>query len=152
VVFFNAMAANDPQSTAQLYRELVSRRPATPAEGRCIVVNTRQDRPARTRQMAELVVTLDADHVYVVGSGAHHFRDQALDHGCPAGRLTLLDGAAPDMAERLLDRAQPRLVVFAMGNIAGPGLALADELERRAAAGARVDVVEPLPVDARVAA
>lgn len=142
VLFFNAMAANDPHSTAQLYRELVTRRPVTPAEGRCVVVNTRQDRPARTRQMAQLIVTLDADQVYVVGSGAQQFRDQALAQGCPAARLTLLvEAAAPDMAQQLLERAQPRLVVFAMGNIAGPGLALAEELERRAADGGSPQVV-----------
>jgi poly-gamma-glutamate synthase PgsB/CapB len=47
--FINAMAANDPQSTHQLYRDLVEGQPAS--WQRIVVVNTRRDRPIRTRQM-----------------------------------------------------------------------------------------------------
>ena len=151
VLFFNAMAANDPDSTAQLYRDLVGGRPASLDERRCIVVNSRQDRPARTRQMARLMVALAADRVYAIGSGAHELRDQALALGLPSAQLTILEGAAPQMAQQLLHAANPRAVVFAMGNIAGPGLALADEIESRAASATR-DMAEPLAAEVRTAA
>jgi gamma-polyglutamate synthase len=126
--FINAMAANDPQSTHQLYRDLV--------EGeadhwrRLVVVNTRRDRPARTRQLAGLLACLTADEFLVVGDGAEALQQLAVAAGVPADRMCGANGyAAPQLVAALFERAKPRALVFAMGNIAGAGLNLANYFE-----------------------
>ena len=52
VQFINAMAANDPVSTLQIWKFVIDRYPAE--GGTCVFFNSRDDRPVRTRQMIEL--------------------------------------------------------------------------------------------------
>jgi poly-gamma-glutamate synthase PgsB/CapB len=111
--FINAMAANDPQSTHQLYRDMVDSQPAS--WQRIVVVNTRRDRPIRSRQMAGLLARLKADDCFVLGDGAASFKRNARDEGIPANRLSIAaDYAMPELVGAMLDRAKPRGIVFAM--------------------------------------
>ena len=54
VQFINAMAANDPVSTLQIWKFVIDRYPAE--GGTCVFFNSRDDRPVRTRQMIELTL------------------------------------------------------------------------------------------------
>jgi poly-gamma-glutamate synthase PgsB/CapB len=124
LVLLNAMAANDPQSTHQLYRQLVDKDASV--EQCLVVANARRDRPGRTQQLAALLPRLDADHVFVVGDGASSLGKMARTQGVPDGDLSVHQGGVTELVEALFARARRTAVVFAMGNIAGPGLALAD--------------------------
>jgi poly-gamma-glutamate synthase PgsB/CapB len=140
--FINAMAANDPQSTHQLYRDLVDGQPES--WQRIVVVNTRRDRPMRTRQMAGLLAHLKADDCFVLGDGAASFTQNARDEGVPADRMSVATGyEMRELVGAMLDRATPRGIVFAMGNISGPGLELADYFD---AQGEATTAVPRLPV------
>lgn len=127
LVLLNAMAANDPQSTHQLYRQLVE--DDADVEQCLVVANARRDRPGRTQQLAALLPRLRADHVFVVGDGASSLGKMALTQGVPDGQLSVHQGGVTELVDALFARARHTAVVFAMGNIAGPGLALADYFE-----------------------
>jgi poly-gamma-glutamate synthase PgsB/CapB len=127
LVLVNAMAANDPQSTHQLYRRFVEEDASV--EQCLVVANARRDRPARSQQLAALLPRLDADHVFVVGDGASSLGKMALTQGVADGQLSVHQGGVTELVEALFTRVRQTAVVFAMGNIAGPGLALADYFE-----------------------
>jgi gamma-polyglutamate synthase len=130
LILINAMAANDPQSTHQLYRELVETDPR--AKQILVVANARRDRPGRTQQLGGLLARLSADHIFAVGDGGPVLREMALAQGIHPERLTLHAGSADELVSAMFARADATAVVFAMGNIAGPGLALAEYFEARA--------------------
>ena len=54
IQFINGMAANDPVSTLQIWKFIIDRYPAE--GGTCVLFNSRDDRPLRTRQMIELTL------------------------------------------------------------------------------------------------
>jgi poly-gamma-glutamate synthase PgsB/CapB len=127
LVLVNAMAANDPQSTHQVYRQLVEE--DANVEQCLVVANARRDRPGRTQQLAALLPRLEADHVFVVGDGASSLGKMALTQGVPNAQLSVHLAGVTELVDALFARARHTAVVFAMGNIAGPGLALADYFE-----------------------
>jgi poly-gamma-glutamate synthase PgsB/CapB len=127
LILINAMAANDPQSTYQLYRDLV--RDHNYTGQRLVVANARRDRPNRTQQLAVLIPVLAADHVVAVGDGAVGLAEMAGTRGLSEDRISVHQGTAADLVSALFARTDATAVVFAMGNIAGPGLALADYFE-----------------------
>jgi hypothetical protein len=135
------MAANDPQSTEQLYRELVETR----AGGCFVVANARRDRPARTQQLAGLLTRLQAHHVFAVGDGASTLREMALARNLPRESISCQAGSVEDLVTALFDRtrgADAKAMVFAIGNIAGPGLALVDYFEVHGRPVRRLEPVE----------
>jgi poly-gamma-glutamate synthase PgsB/CapB len=128
LVLVNAMAANDPQSTHQLYRDLVENRHRR-TDQVLVIANARRDRPGRTQQLAALVPRLAADHFFAVGDGASELREMAIERSLPAERISVHVGSAADFVTQLFERTDESAVVFAIGNIAGPGLALMDYFE-----------------------
>jgi poly-gamma-glutamate synthase PgsB/CapB len=141
LTLLNAMAANDPQSTEQLYRELVKTR-----DGGCLVVaNARRDRPARTQQLAGLLTRLEAHHVFAVGDGARTLAEMALARNLPKESISCHAGSVEDLVTAVFNRtrsADGRAMVFAIGNIAGPGLALVDYFETHGHAVGRLEPLE----------
>lgn len=122
--FINALAANDPQSTHQLYRRLVEEGPWQCS--RLVVVNTRRDRPLRSRQIGLLLPRLAADRFYILGDGARVVQKMALAAGLEDDRLSLVRVRHVEhLVEELLAETDREAAVFAMGNTAGMGLALA---------------------------
>jgi poly-gamma-glutamate synthase PgsB/CapB len=127
LVLVNAMAANDPQSTYQLYRELVEDESA--GDRRVILANARRDRPGRTQQLADLLPRLTADQVFAIGDAAGELREMAIQRGLPRAQIATHGGSAEDLVTRLFGHPGRSSVVFAIGNIAGPGLALTNYFE-----------------------
>ena len=146
LVLINAMAANDPQSTYQLYRELVE--VDASASQRLVLANARRDRPGRTQQLAALLPRLAADQVFAVGDGASELREMAIKRGVPAARIATHFGSVQELVADLFAFIDANAVLFAMGNTAGPGLALLDYFETHAHAPGQLDLAVPLEVAA----
>jgi hypothetical protein len=53
----------------------------------------------------------------------------AIERSLPAERISVHVGSAADFVTQLFERTDESAVVFAIGNIAGPGLALMDYFE-----------------------
>lgn len=122
IMFVNGFAANDPDSTGQIWNMVVSQFPHL--QKRIAVFNCRADRPDRSRQLAECCTQWQpADHYLLVGSGTEMFARRALQVGLDPSRLALAEGCSlREIIDRVCDLAGPSALVMGMGNISGPGL------------------------------
>ena len=114
-VFVNGMSVNDPQSTTGIYHRLVEKygwenRPMI------LVVNNRADRGYRTQHMIDVARQLRPETVWLFGA-AQSLVAGHIKRSLPNVRICRFRHA------KELDFAQmpPEALVFAVGNIAGPG-------------------------------
>ena len=122
VEFYNAFAANDPDSTLLIWGRLGLERRDSRLR-RIVLANCRKDRPQRSGQIADLVSRrLDADHVVLTGEGTELVAFQAAAKGLPSERLSDLGGLdAERVYEQVLDLVNEEAVVVGIGNIVGLG-------------------------------
>ncbi len=124
--FVNAFAANDPESTAQIWETAYERFPGVVR--RVAVMNCRVDRPDRSTTMADACAQWrPADSYIVSGTGTDIFLRRLLKRGVSSDRIICVGDASP---EEILDAVarQPieSTMLMGIGNVAGPGMALAD--------------------------
>ncbi len=86
----NALAANDPDSIAQLWRMVKHR-----DERRIVLVNCRSDRPDRSRQLADLVAGFEADAFVATGGLTRVFLRRIRRAGVDSSRLVDLGNERP---------------------------------------------------------
>lgn len=122
ISFWNAFAANDPDSTLRIWRELEET--GRFEEQRLILVNTRADRADRSRQLAELVAgpLRDAADLVVMGDATQDIVRPALSQGFPSVRLYDLGNAeSSEIFDHLFAMTAECCSVVAMGNMGGHG-------------------------------
>ena len=131
LVFVNGFAANDPTSTRYIWEQSLRRH--SELTRRIAVFNCRSDRADRSEQLAESYAGwTQADEVVLLGSGQYIFARAAVQSGLDPTRLVFVDRTHPaDIFEILLGLAEPSALVMGLGNIAGPGLALAEYFANR---------------------
>lgn len=123
--FVNALAANDPQSTTILFNRLIVDRAS--GDALIVLVNTRKDRPLRSRQLGRLLPTLGAQHNLIIGNDSASVIKEAIRHGESPERLEAVEARTEqEVVDGLYSRAAASTTVFAIGNTAGLGLAIAD--------------------------
>jgi poly-gamma-glutamate synthase PgsB/CapB len=119
----NAFAANDPESTARVYDEVMS----SPSRPRCVaLLSLRADRGDRTLQWADALAHRFCDRFDVVLVVGLHAR--ALARRVRTTPVTILGAASPEALTRAaLEALGPAGgVVFGIGNIVGPGARLVE--------------------------
>ncbi len=123
--FVNAFAANDPESTMILYqRTVVDLGLPGPL---LVLVNSRRDRPLRSRQLGRLLPELPASRYLLIGDDSELVLGEALRSGISADKIDKLEALEVDqIVAGLLAATIDSATVFAIGNTAGPGLALSD--------------------------
>lgn len=126
-VFINGMSINDPQSTEMVCRRVLEKYGWTQRE-LLLVINNRPDRGYRTEHMAMVTKALSPDRVWLLG----------------ASQMTMERRIRRDVAgvqvqgfrkaeELPLEKLTEKTVVFAIGNVAGPGHALMRRIREEAA-------------------
>lgn len=122
IVFVNAFAANDPQSSETVWR--MTRERHRDIDRVIAVFNLRADRADRTRQLAgDATFWHEADEVVLMGSGAHHFARAAAER-TPA-RLRYADQhRVAEVFETIVGLCGARTLVIGIGNIGEQGLPL----------------------------
>ncbi len=124
-LFINAMSANDPQSTRMVWDSL-RRRLQLGGKRLILLINSRSDRGSRTGDMLGLADGLAPAEIWLMGSARHLLRHLLLrrrKNPPPIRLLRCADSAA-------LSSLSPRDVLFAIGNIAGPGKKLVQKAEK----------------------
>jgi poly-gamma-glutamate synthase PgsB/CapB len=131
IVFVNGFAANDPISTRYIWEQSLRRH--RELDKRIAVFNCRSDRADRSQQLAASYARwTQADEVVLLGSGQYIFARSAVKSGLDPTRLVFVDRTHPaDIFEILLGLAESSALVMGLGNIAGPGLALAEYFANR---------------------
>ncbi|MFU8877762.1 MAG: poly-gamma-glutamate synthase PgsB [Wenzhouxiangellaceae bacterium] len=131
LIFVNAFAANDPESTAMIWDRMVKMH----GDGRhkLAVINCRFDRPQRSQQLAEVAAGwTPADHYILMGSGTLLFARAAVRHGLDAGCMTSTESLGHlEVVEIILEHCQGDALIVGMCNVHGGGAELARHFSNR---------------------
>ena len=130
--FFNAFAANDPDSSFQIWNLL--RDEGHLADERFVLLNSRPDRKDRSEQLAHLVASRlgdEVDQVFVMGEPTDAVVRSLRGHGLAAERVVDLGRAeAASVHRAILDHTEGQSSVVAIGNMGGQGAATVDFFAR----------------------
>lgn len=135
IVFVNAFAANDPESTGRIWREAAAR--FSTAQKKIALVNCRADRADRSRQLGEACLSWGlADHYVLIGNGTYIFAKAAIDEGLDPGRITYAeDRRTEEVFETLVDLSGGSALIIGLANIGGMGLDVVRFFKNRSVTG-----------------
>ncbi|HET8759916.1 MAG TPA: poly-gamma-glutamate synthase PgsB [Nitrospiria bacterium] len=121
LLFYNAFAANDRDSTLMIAKRLgLKNRPEQPVFW---IVNNRGDRLQRAEQFGEMIAAdIEAEHVFLVGDFTKATHDIAVRRGFPPHRLSDLGHVGADaLFEAVVARVERSATILGVGNIGGAG-------------------------------
>lgn len=133
LVFYNAFAANDPDSTLIVWQKI---RNEIGFEGlRIVLLNTRQDRLYRADQLAEMVgrkINDETDYLLLIGQSTDVVENMAINYGIPKKKILNLGYTTPDKVfEEVLSVTEKTSTIIAIGNMGGMGAETAEFFEHR---------------------
>lgn len=122
LLFVNAMAANDPESTLEIYRQITER--FSPLGTVIVLLNSRADRQDRSIQLIEMATAhMRFDHFVLTGENMHRFYLFLLRFNVPREKIVGIGWVTPEKVyERLFSLVDGKGTVFAMGNVGAGGL------------------------------
>lgn len=128
VFFFNALAANDPESSLMIWSMLSEDNRLKGERG--IVLNTRQDRLDRARQLCEMIganLSGEIKYLFLIGQSSNVVEKMAVKNGIAESKIINIGYIEPSLVySKILDKAPKILSLVAMGNMGGIGAATAD--------------------------
>ena len=131
--FYNAFAANDPQSTFLVWEQVNK---GNGLEGfKIILLNTRQDRLDRARQLTGMIGTKindDFDYLILIGQSTDVVEELAVNRGIKRNKILNLGWTEPEIVfEAVLTCTEKESTVVAIGNMGGMGGNIAEYFENR---------------------
>ncbi len=131
--FFNAFAANDPQSTLMIWnkvKEEIGLRGV-----KIILLNTRQDRLDRAKQLTGMIgleLKDQFDYLILIGQSAEVVEELAVTSGIKRNKIVNLGWTKPEVVfEAILAYTTEQSTVVAIGNMGGMGGKVANFFENR---------------------
>ena len=133
IYFVNGFAANDPESTEQIWRMTLDKH--STVKKTVALFNCRADRPDRSMQLGRAYVQWpQADHVVLMGGGTYIFARAAVAAGLEESKLIFLEGNKVDeIFESLVGLIRSTGLIMGMANIGGQGLDLVSYFRNREA-------------------
>ena len=125
-VFVNGMSINDPQSTQLVFRRLADKY-GWKAEDLILLINNRPDRGYRTRHMVMVANALKPPTVWLTGASQQATR-RAILKKVPETEISCFDQST----NIPMAHVPAGKVVFAVGNLAGPGLTVMEWVRKEA--------------------
>ncbi len=124
LLFVNAMAANDPESTLEIFNQIRER--FSPLGTLLILLNSRSDRQDRSMQLLEMAGdNMEFDKFVLTGESVEKFTALLPDYKIPKSKAVGIGWVAPEKGFHLLfDQIESRGTVFGMGNVGAGGLDL----------------------------
>jgi len=131
--FFNAFAANDPQSTLMIWEKI---KQEIGLRGvKIILLNTRQDRLERAKQLTGLIGSVlndEFDCLILIGQSSEVVEELAVASGVKRNKIVNLGWIEPEAVfEAVLAYTSDQSTVVAIGNMGGLGGKVADFFENR---------------------
>lgn len=131
--FYNAFAANDPQSTLMIWEKL---RAENELRGiKMILLNTRQDRLDRAKQLTAMVgreLKNQFDNLILIGQSSEIVEELSVSNGVQRNKIINLGWNEPEAVfEAILAYTTEQSTVVAVGNMGGMGGKVADFFENR---------------------
>jgi poly-gamma-glutamate synthase PgsB/CapB len=133
LVFYNAFAANDPDSTYLVWQKIKNE---IGFEGkRIVLLNTRQDRLYRAVQLAEMTAAKlkdETDYLFLIGQSTDVVEGLAVSYGIPKSKILNLGYTTPEKVfEKVLSVTDKMSTIVAIGNMGGMGADTASFFEHR---------------------
>ena len=125
-IFVNAMSANDPQSTELVFRRLAAQFGWRSGDV-TLLINNRPDRGYRTEHMVMVAQALAPARVWLLGA-SQVSAARAIGRRVPQVEIRRFSRAE----ELPLDEVPAGQVVFAVGNVAGPGHQVMERVRKEA--------------------
>jgi poly-gamma-glutamate synthase PgsB/CapB len=131
--FFNAFAANDPQSSLMIWEKI---KQEIGFRGvKIILLNTRQDRLDRAKQLTGMIGSelIDQfDYLMLIGQSAEVVEELAVSNGVKRNKIINLGWTEPAAVfEAILAYTIDQSTIVAIGNMGGMGGQVADYFENR---------------------
>ena len=133
MIFYNAFAANDPDSTLMIWRKI---RDEIGFQGtKIILLNTRQDRLDRAKQLAELVacrIGNETDYVVLIGQSCEVVENMLVSFKMPRTKIVNIGWTTPaKVFEAILAITNKTSSTIAIGNMGGIGADTVEYFENR---------------------
>lgn len=135
ISFYNAFAANDPDSTLMIWHII---RDEIGVEGNSILLlNTRHDRLDRAKQLAEMAgrkLSGEIDYLILIGESTDVVKNMSTGFGFPAARIINLGMTSPqNVYNKVLSITDEKSTILAIGNMGGMGANTVEFFEQRSA-------------------
>ncbi len=131
--FYNAFAANDPDSTFMVWQKL---RDEIGMQGiRIVLLNTRHDRLDRARQLAEMAgkkIREEIDYLILIGQSTEVVETMTTNYGLSKKKIINMGWTTPaKVFEKVLHVTKNMATIVAIGNMGGMGAETAEFFENR---------------------
>jgi gamma-polyglutamate synthase len=122
IVFVNAFAANDPESTARIWTS--AQKKYEGLKKKIAIFNCRADRPDRSLQLGRACAGWPPmDHLVLIGTGTYIFVRAAVSEGVEMSKIVYAeDRRVDEIFESVMGLVDSSALVMGMGNIGGQGL------------------------------
>ncbi|KAA3598025.1 MAG: poly-gamma-glutamate synthase PgsB [Calditrichaeota bacterium] len=129
--FLNGFAANDNESTAKIYDMLNLRE--NNEEPVFTVVNLRADRVTRTEELAFMIARkVTSNYIVVIGTGTDLFMEEMEVYSFPQNKILKMgNSSGKEVLDKIISLTPQKSVAIGIGNIAGIGIELLEEVEER---------------------
>jgi len=129
--FVNDFAANDPESPELIWE--LSLRKHGDVDTRIMVINSRFDRPDRSKQFGTVLSRWPrADKYILIGAGSFFLVKYAIKSGIESRHFVSADGLETEsIFEEILNHCGKSSLIVGVGNIKGPGMELATYFRNR---------------------
>jgi len=127
VYFINALAANDPQSTYEIWRRVEQMFPER--EHLTVMLNTRADRFDRSIQLLEMLKSVPVDKIALVGQKQDQVNMNAMRLKFPKDKIVpIKTRELHNIYDQLLETCSQKglSIIFGIGNMGQGGLQIAD--------------------------
>ncbi len=133
IYFYNAFAANDPQSTLMIWKQVNEE---IESEGsKIVLLNTRQDRLDRARQLTSMIGTKinnEFNYLLLIGQSTDVVEELSVKSGIKRNKILNLGWTEPEAVfEAVLTVTEKDSTVVAIGNMGGMGGKVAEYFENR---------------------
>lgn len=123
IVFYNGFAANDPQSTLMIWQKLKNENRLSGKK--ILLLNTRQDRLDRAKQLSEMVaeeIKDETDFLVLIGQSTEVVEDMTVSYGFNKNKIINLGWTEPEKVyELIFSKTENNSTILAIGNIGGMG-------------------------------
>ena len=131
--FYNAFAANDPDSTWMIWKKIEGDRGI--AGQRFILLNTRNDRLERAQQLVEMVsgrLRSETDLFILIGQSTEVVEQKCIQTGFPKKNILSLGWTSPEVVfQAILSHTNEVSTTVAIGNMGGMGASTAAYFNQR---------------------
>lgn len=129
--FYNALAANDPESSLMIWRNIDGQQPQDVE--RIVLLNSRKDRQDRARQLVECIAeNMGIDRLILMGESHDLVASMARKAGIKEERIHKLE--SDDSAQQLtglFQAIEKEALVLALGNMGAGGAELVEYIEEQ---------------------